>query len=105
LRVKVEGHELKANVVSLQYNSGPIVSAPKNKLAYEWQTESNGNLRQLEQQLKINSGNAELQVDAEFKADRSETVIKTKHPNGTITKPGLVLLRLASLQGQLLIDY
>jgi hypothetical protein len=97
LSVKVDGHEVKAKVVSLQYNSGPIVSAPKNKLDYEWETDRNGNLKQLEQQLKINSGNAELQVDAEFKADRNQTVIKTKHPNATIIKPGLVLLRLASV--------
>jgi hypothetical protein len=105
LRVKVEGHELKAKIVSLQYNSGPIVGAPNNKLDYEWATDRNGALKQLQQKLKINSGNAEQQVDAEFKADRSQTVIKTKHPNGTIIKPGLVLLRLASVQGQLLIEY
>jgi hypothetical protein len=101
LKVKAEGHELKAEILSLQYNSGLVTSAPKNKLAYEWATASNGNLKQLEQKLN----NAEQQVEAEFKADRNQTVIKTKQPNGTIIKPGLVLLRLASAGGQLVIEY
>jgi hypothetical protein len=44
-------------------------------------------------------------VEAEFKAATNQTVIKTKHPNGSITRPGLVLVRLASAGGQLVIEY
>ena len=105
LNVKVDGQELNAKIVSLQYNSGAILSAMTNELIYEWETDSQGNIKQLVQQLTANSGNAEQQVKANFKADRNQTVIKTKQPNLTITRPGLVLLRLASAQGQLLIEY
>ena len=105
LEVKAEGHELKARIVSLQYNSGPIVSAPMNKLSYEWDTGKNAVLKELEQELKIDTGSAEQEVEAGFRADRNQTVIKTKHPNGTIVKPGLVLLRIASNRGQFAFEY
>ena len=59
LKVKAEGHELKAKIVSLQYKSGPIVSAPKNKLDYQWETGRHSLLEELEQKLEINSGRAE----------------------------------------------
>jgi hypothetical protein len=104
LKVKGEGRELKAKVVSLQYKSGPVASAPKNKLDFEWETR-NSTLKELEQDLTINSGRDEKEVEAEFKAERNQTVIKTKHPNGTIVRPGLVLLRLVSDHGQLLIEF
>ena len=104
LRVKEEEHHVKAKIVSLQYNSGPVVSVPKNKLNYEWEVDRHGLLKMLEQDLENRDGTPE-KVEAEFKADRNQTVIKTKHPNGSTTRPGLVLVRLASAGGQLVIEY
>ena len=105
LEVKAEGNELQAEVVSLQYNSGPILSAPGNKLLYDWKTNQNGSLKTLGQDLKIGSGNAAQEVDAEFRADRNQTVITTKNPEGTTVQGGLVLLRFCSVQGQLVIEH
>jgi hypothetical protein len=105
LEVKGDANELKAEVVSLQYNSGPILSAPENKLLYDWKTNQNGSIRTLGQQLKIGSGSTAQQVDAEFRADQNQTVITTKNPDGTTIQTGLVLLRFASAQGQLVIEH
>jgi pectin methylesterase-like acyl-CoA thioesterase len=104
LDVEAEGHKIEAEIVSLQYNSGPILSAPDNKLKYEWQTEQNGAFKKLKQNLKID-GSADQEVDAEFKPNQNQTVIKTKHPNQTTVESGLVLLRFASAQGQLVIEH
>jgi len=105
LEVKGDANELKAEVVSLQYNSGPILSAPENKLLYDWKTNQNGSIRTLGQQLKIGSGSTAQQVDAQFRADQNQTVITTKNPEGTTIQTGLVLLRFASAQGQLVIEH
>ena len=104
LKVKAEGRQLQGEIVTLQYNSGTILSAPENKLRYEWQTEQNGALRKLEQDLEID-GSADQEVEAEFRADRNQTVITTKHPKQTTVQTGLVLLSFASGQGQLVIEY
>jgi pectin methylesterase-like acyl-CoA thioesterase len=104
LEVKAEGHQLEAEIVSLQYNAGPILSAPDNKLKYEWQTEQNGALKKLKQSLKLD-GSPDQEVDADFRADQNQTEIKTKHPKETTVETGLVLLRFASAQGQLVIEH
>jgi hypothetical protein len=105
LEVKGDGNDLNAEVVSLQYNSGPILSAPGNKLLYEWKTNEYGSIKTLGQDLKIGSGSAGREVDAEFRADRNQTVLTTKNPDGTTVQGGLVLLRFASTQGQLVIEH
>jgi hypothetical protein len=104
LEVKADGHKIEAEIVSLQYNSGPILSAPDNELKYDWQTEQNGALKKLKQNLKVD-GSSDQEVDAEFKANQNQTVIKTKHPNQTTVETGLVLFRFASAQGQLVIEH
>jgi pectin methylesterase-like acyl-CoA thioesterase len=105
LEVKGDSNELKAEVISLQYNSGPILSAPGNKLLYDWKTNQNGSLKTFGQDLTIGSGSTAQEVDAEFRADRNETVITTKNPAGTTVQSGFVLLRLVSVQGQLAIEH
>jgi hypothetical protein len=104
LEVKAQGHEVEAEIVSLQYNSGPILSAPDNELRYQWDTNPNGSLKKLKQDLEI-EGNNDQEVDAEFKDNQNQTTIKTKHPNATTVLTGLVVLRLASVNGQLVIEY
>jgi hypothetical protein len=104
LQVQAAGHQLQADIVSLQYNAGPILSAPDNKLRYEWQTDGNGAIRKLDQDLRIN-GSPDQEVEGDFRADQNQTVITTKHPKGTTVLPGLVLVRFASVQGQLVIEH
>jgi pectin methylesterase-like acyl-CoA thioesterase len=103
LAVKAEGHEIQAEIVSLQYNGGPIVGAPANQLRYKWETEENGALRKLDQDLRIDSS-PDQEVEADYRADRHQTVIRTKHPKVTTVQAGLVLLRFASVNGQVVIE-
>ena len=103
--VKAEGNELQAVIVSLQYNSGPIVSVFGNELNYQWSTDQNGALKKLNQDLKLDSGNPGQEIRADFKAEQNQTSIKVKHPDSTTTQTGLVLLRFRSANGQLMIQY
>jgi pectin methylesterase-like acyl-CoA thioesterase len=104
LQIQAAGHQLQAKIVSLQYNSGAILSVPDNSLRYEWQQDQNGAIRQLNQDFKIDSGNPDQEVQADFSANQNQTVITTKHPKETSVRTGLVLLRFASVQGQLMIE-
>jgi hypothetical protein len=104
LEIQATGHQLQANIVSLQYNSGPIVGAPDNNLRYSWQTDANGAIRKLDQDLRIN-GSPDQEVEGDFSADQNQTVITTKHPKETTVLPGLVFVRFASVQGQLVIEH
>ena len=61
--------------------------------------------RNSKQDLKLDSGNPDQEVDADFKADQNQTTITTKHPKVTTVQTGLVLLRFASANGQLVIEY
>ena len=104
LQVQAAGRQLQAEIVSLQYNSGPILSAPANSLRYDWQTDPNGAIKKLDQDLRID-GSPDQEVDAEFRADQNQTVITTKRPKQTTVQTGLVLLRFACVQGQLVIEH
>ena len=104
LQIQVAGRQLQAKIVSLQYNSGPILSAPANSLRYDWQTDPSDVIRKLDQDLRID-GSPDQEVDAEFRADENQTVITTKRPKGTTLETGLVVLRFASVQGQLVIEH
>jgi len=103
--VKAEGKELQAVIVSLQYNSGPVITVPGNQLSYQWSTGQNGALSKLGEDLKIDSGNPDQEIQADFRADQNQTSIKVKHPNVTATQTGLILLRFRSVNGQLTIEY
>jgi hypothetical protein len=104
LQIQTAGRQIQAEIISLQYNSGAILSAPGNSLRYDWQTDANGVIRKLDQDLRID-GSPDQEVDAEFRADQNQTVITTKRPKETTVQTGLMLLRLASAQGQLVIEY
>jgi hypothetical protein len=41
-QVNKDGHELKANIVSLQYNGGPVGTVGLNRLEFEWELDQAG---------------------------------------------------------------
>ncbi len=104
-RVRKKGHEIKARIESLQYNGGPVVTPPRNKKQYEWSLNRDGSLRELEQKLEVGQGRAKQEVKAKFDARKNETEIKVERPERKIMRPGLALLRLATSQGGLVIEY
>ena len=104
--VKREGHELKAEVVSLSYNGGAAIAAPRNGLGFEWSLQGT-TLRELEQKIEVDAGKARTEVEAKFEAKRNETriTVETPEPERHIVRPGLVLVQLITDRGSLSIAY
>jgi len=105
--VKREGHEIKGSIVSLQYNGGPVITAPQNEKKFEWAIDRDGTLRELKQKLEVDHGRDKQEVEARFDAKKNETTIKLAGPGPErrISRSGLVLLRLATINGRLVIEF
>ena len=80
---------------------------PKNRKSIEWATDKDGTLKELEQEMKVGKGKDRQDVEAKYDAKKNQTTIKADEPKPEkkITKPGLVLLRLATNKGALVIEY
>jgi len=101
LKVKKEGHEVKAEVVSLQYNGAAVVTLTGNSAKFEWSAEKNGTLKELEQQVR--AGKSAAKVEAKFDGKKNRTTIKSRETK--TAQSGLVLLRMATANGQLSVEY
>ena len=106
-KVKKAGHEIKIKVMSLQYNNGPVIIPPKNRKSFEWSTEKDGTLKELEQEMEVGKGKDRQEVEAKYDARKNQTIIKVDEPKTEkkIVKSGLALLRLATDKGKLVIEY
>jgi len=97
------GNQLNATFVSLSYNGAPAVQPVDNTLKFEWSGPKDAPLDKLNQRMDTGQGAARQQVTADWDASSGQTVIHA--PAGDTTRPGLVLLRLATSAGQLVIEY
>ncbi len=105
-RVKKEGHEIKARVVSLQYNNGAVLTMPRNRKKFEWALEEDGTLKELEQKLMLRIGEQRQELEAEFDAEKNRTTIEQEpEAESKLVKPGLVLLRMATVRGMLVLEF
>ncbi len=106
-RVKKEGHEIKAHIVSLQYNDGQVLALPRNSTNFEWALDENGRLKELEQKLVLGIGEQRQELEAKFDAEKNQTSIRRKEPGQEtkLVKPGLVLLLLATERGMLVLEF
>jgi len=84
-----------------------VVTLAKNSKHFEWSTDRSGVIKELEQKMTAGSGKDRRSVDAKYQADKNQTRIETDGPGPDVhaTKPGLVLLRLATAAGKLAIEY
>jgi len=106
VKVKKKGNEVKAQVLSLRYNDGPILTAQRNSIKFEFALNKDGMLKELTQKMEIGTGKAKRQVEAKFEAKKNQTVIREgAGPETKVVKPGLVLLRMATDKGMLSIDF
>jgi hypothetical protein len=105
-RLRRMGHELRTRLVSLRYcasSCGPVRTPPVNTQTFAWATHPDGSLQGLQQKLSVGSGPNRQHVEAEFDAQRNQTTI---HVHGTrLVQSGLVLLRLATDDGKLIIEH
>ena len=103
--VKQTGQQLKAEIVSLQYNGGTLITAQASTLHFEWALSGTA-LKELEQKIGIGKDQQRQEAKAKFEAKKNETVIEIK--DGTerkLTRPGLVLLRVETDRGALAIRF
>jgi hypothetical protein len=105
--VKREGKEIKASVESVRYNGGTTVTLSENSLAFEWSLTQTDAVKELEQKLELGTGAEKHQTQAKFHADRDTTTIRVDVPaaDRQVERPGLVLLRLATETGALVIEF
>jgi hypothetical protein len=105
--VQRTGQVVQAQVVSLQYNGGPVLTPPTNQSDFAWVAERDGSLKQLQQRMVIGQGSSRRAVGASFDGTKNQTTIKVDSPppNQQLVQPGLVLLRLTSDKGQLSIGF
>lgn len=104
IRVNQVGRELKAQIVSLQYNGGPRLTPPAHEIVFTWSVERDGQVKNLEQRLVLGADENRQVVTAKFERTKMQTVIRVESSETEITRPGLVLLRLATNQGKLAIE-
>jgi pectin methylesterase-like acyl-CoA thioesterase len=103
LKVKHDGSELHARIISWNYQDAQPADAPRNRFDLDWNTNRDESLKKLEQLLSIYSGRNRQEVDADYNAARNETTIRTG--DSRTVRPGLVLLKLTTNRGVLGIEY
>ncbi len=106
-KVKKAGNEVKAIMLTVQYNGGAVIALPKNGKKFEWSTTKTGSLKELEQKLTIGQGAGRQNVEAKYEAEKNKTTIEKElpKPETKVTLPGLVLLRLVTDGSGLKIEY
>jgi hypothetical protein len=104
-KVKKEGHEIDAKMLSLQYNSGPVIKLGENEKQFEWKLNKDGTIKELDQEMKIGHDGSKQDVTAEFDAKKNKTTVTVEKPETKTSFPGLVLLRMATSNGNLGIEF
>jgi hypothetical protein len=107
LKVRRDEHELRAQVVSLQINGAAVVTPAQNSLRVELELEKAGQLKELQQGARVGDGKDRQTVEAQFDARDNQTRIEVKQA-GTeqkVTRPGPVLLALATSKGALQVTF
>jgi hypothetical protein len=104
--VKKHRHELAVSIVSIQYEDRPVVTLGPNRERFEW-TIHHGQLAELNQEFKLGATEEAPRIEAHFDLRRNQTSIRQTEPEPLkrLVKSGLVLLRLATSSGQLVIEY
>ena len=104
IRLKKEGHEIKAKVLDLSYNTGNLQVLSNNSFEVEWSEQKDESIKELEQRVK-----AQDQFDVRAKYQESKDITGIEIKNGdeekAIVQPGLILLRLKTANGSLTFEY
>ena len=107
--LEAEEHKtvIETEILSFQYNNGPVLKAPRNRRSYEGSYSRDGRLRELKQRLTIGTGIDRQEWTAKFEAEEHKTVIEQEgpEPEKTLVRSGLVLLRMVTDHGKLVIEF
>ncbi len=102
-KVKNEGKEIKVNVQSIQYNGGTVtkVDAEKN---FSWSLNKDGSIKELEQKMTVGKDDKQ-KVQAKYDSKKLQTKIESKNPKLKETLSGMVLLKMSTNNGSLVLSY
>lgn len=106
-KVKRNAHHIAVKIVSLQYGQGAVMTLPTNRQEFEWPLDKDGSLKDLDQASRVGSGEESPRVKADFDANPNQTAIRQEEPEPRTktVKPGLALLRMATVAGKLSIEF
>lgn len=105
LKHKKEGKEVRAKVISMQYNGGEIIAAAKNQVSSAWSEEKKGAIKELEEKIEAE---ALFDAEAKYSAAKNQTEIHVKnegHKEQKETRAGIAILELLTDRGGLNIRY
>jgi hypothetical protein len=107
LTVRRDEDQLRAQVVSLQINGGAVITPARNSLRVESELEKAGQLKELQQEVRVGDGKDRQSAEAHFDARDNQTRIEVKRDDTEqkVTRPGLVLLALATSKGALQVTF
>jgi len=101
-----DGHHLEFQVVSTKYNAGAVVNASYSSQSVEWSINKDKTLNKLSQSVVIGREKDRIEISAEYDSRKNQTIIETDKPKESrVVKSGLVLLRTATTNGALAIEY
>jgi type VI secretion system secreted protein Hcp len=101
--VKQKGKQIKVKVLSIQYGDGPIIKPKLATKHFEWSTAKDGSIKELEQKMTVGKGKIKQEVEAKFDLKKNQTKIEYKNPKSKETLPGMVLLKMSTNNGNLVI--
>ena len=113
-KVHFDDKEVHVNVVGFVTTTGcPThcevkvgVVPPGTTKKFEWSTNKDGSFKELDQAMTIGRGSKRIHVEADYDSKKKQTTIKQTGKNAfSLTLPGQVLLRMATRNGALVIEF
>jgi alpha-tubulin suppressor-like RCC1 family protein len=100
---KDDSKSLTLQVQSIQYNDGPVITAPPNRIEFHWNTDASGAITKLTQHVKLDKGAAKTEIMTHYDSKTNQTDIQLVLPTGPqkLTEPGLVIVQTATVNGSL----
>jgi len=102
-------NDFEFRIVTLRYNGGPVIDAEENHGKFRWSGDKKTDvLRDLHQTLEVRTAEGKFKLDANYDGKKKETTkikLKEPGPDTKLTVPGLVLIRLVTLEGGLTFEF
>jgi BACON domain-containing protein/all-beta uncharacterized protein len=102
------------HIASVSYNGAAAASASFNEMRVEWSIDAAGAIESLQQTIAIGSTENPKKVRASFDRRLNQTVVRIEPPDAApdsdsastvVTKPGVHVLRIATQNGSLAIEF
>src|SRR5262249_54448412 len=99
-----EDHKsLVLEVQSVQYNDGVVITPPRNRIEYQWNTDAGGTVTSLKQHLELGQGSGKTEIKANYNKTKNQTAIDLVLRSGPakFTAPGMATMRTSTISGGL----